>query len=72
LFGEQANPPNPAIQGVVTRVSASGKRTNMDVPFPTGLALDGKNLYVSAFSIAPAAGLGAPGTSGQVWRIPLG
>jgi len=72
LFGEEANPPNPAIQGVVTRVSASGKRTNMDLPFPTGLALDGKNLYVSAFSIAPASGLGVPGTSGQVWRIPLG
>jgi hypothetical protein len=72
LFADEANPPNPAIQGVVTRISASGKRTNMDVPFPTGLALHGKNLYVSAFSIAPSTGLGAPGTSGQVWRIPLG
>jgi hypothetical protein len=69
LFGAEANPPSPMIQGVVTRVSASGNRTNMDVPFPTGLALHGNDLYVSAFSIAPDSGLGAPGTSGQVWRI---
>src|SRR5262249_30656122 len=72
LFGEESNPPNPMIQGVLTRISPSGTRTDMDVPFPTGLALDRKNLYVSVFSIAPGTGLGVPGTSGQVWRIPLG
>jgi hypothetical protein len=71
LFGTEAAPPNPMIQGVVTTVSPSGSRTDMDVPFPTGLALAGKNLYVSAFSIAPDTGLGVPGTSGQVWRIQL-
>lgn len=70
LFGAEAAPPNPAIQGVLTTVAPDGTRTNMDVPFPTGLALDGSHtLYVSAFSIAPASGLGAPGSSGQVWRL---
>lgn len=71
LFAPEAAPPNPAIQGVVTTITRSGTRTNMDVPFPTGLALRGHNLFVSAFSIAPDTGLAGPGTSGQVWRIPL-
>lgn len=69
LFAPEAAPPNPMLQGVLTTVRPSGTRTDMDVPFPTGLALDGHNLYVSAFSIAPEGGLGVPGTSGQVWRI---
>jgi hypothetical protein len=69
LFGTEAAPPNPSIQGLLTTVSPWGTRTDMDVPFPTGLALCGRYLYVSAFSIAPDTGLGAPGTSGQVWRL---
>jgi hypothetical protein len=69
LFAPEANPPNPQIAGVVTTIAPDGTQTNMDVPFPTGLALAGHNLYVSAFSIAPGTGLGVPGTSGQVWRI---
>jgi hypothetical protein len=58
------------IQGVVTRIH-NGHRTDMDVPFPAGLLLDGKDLYVSAFSILPDTGAGIPSidTSGQVWRI---
>jgi hypothetical protein len=61
------------ITGVVTEIAASGTQTNTDVPFPSGLALDGTgNLYVSAFSIAPSTGLGFPGTSGEVLRFPLG
>ena len=70
LFAPEANPPNPQIAGVVTTVNRDGTRTDQDVPFPAGLALAGRHtLYVSAFSIAPEGGLGAPGTSGQVWRL---
>lgn len=76
LFAPEANAPNPQITGVVTRIDPSGTRTNTDVPFPSGVVLvpggarEGRNqLLVSAFSIAPATGLGFPGTSGQVWRF---
>jgi hypothetical protein len=71
LFAHEAHPPIRQIQGVVTRISA-GHRTNMDVPFPAGLAVDRQNnVYVSAFSVLPGTGAGIPGidTSGQVWRI---
>jgi hypothetical protein len=41
------------------------------MPFPSGVAVDACNVYVSAFSILPGPGAGIPGvdTSGQVWRI---
>jgi len=53
---------------VLTRVRGS-HRTNVDVPFPAGVAFDHKNnVYVSAFSISPDTGGGIPGidSSGQV------
>jgi hypothetical protein len=54
---------------VLTKIR-NGHRTNTDVPFPAGIALDRHgNLFVSAFSIAPDTGLGVPNTSGQVWRL---
>jgi hypothetical protein len=71
MFADEANPPLPEIQGVVTRIHG-GQRTSMDVPFPSGVAVDAwNNVYVSAFSILPGTGAGIPGvdTSGQVWRI---
>jgi len=77
LFAPEANPINPAIQGVLTKISHTGTQTSVDVPFPAGVALDGHgNVYVSAFSIAPdtglvdpSSGMAVPGTSGQVWRL---
>jgi hypothetical protein len=60
-------------QGVVTKVS-HGKRTNVKVPFPAGLAVDpydGK-VYVSAWSIADRDGTvmeGRKTPGGQVWKI---
>ena len=73
LLAPEATPPAPGIAGVVTEITTSGAQSNMDVPFPSGLAMDRSgNLYVSAFSIAPGTGLGAPGTSGQVLRISVG
>jgi len=77
LFAPEAAPANPAIQGVLTKISSAGHRSNVDVPFPAGVVTDNRgNVYVSAFSIAPAGGLNdpstgqhVPGTSGQVWRL---
>ncbi|HEX2904668.1 MAG TPA: ScyD/ScyE family protein [Jatrophihabitans sp.] len=77
LFADEAHPLNPAVQGVLTKISCSGHRSNVDVPFPAGVATDGYgNVYVAAFSIAPDTGLNdpgtgkpVPGTSGQVWRL---
>ncbi|MBE8474387.1 ScyD/ScyE family protein [Streptomyces justiciae] len=60
-------------QGVVTKV-AHGKRTNVKVPFPAGLAVDpydGK-VYVSAWSVADRDGTVMEGKrtpGGQVWKI---
>lgn len=60
-------------KGKVTRVAPKGARSDVAVPFPAGVAVDpvSGSVYVSAFSIAPAGGLGIPGTdsSGQVWKI---
>lgn len=70
LFGAQAHPAGPGSAGVLTKVSPDGTRTDVDVPFPAGVAVDPLgNVFVSAFSIAPDTGLGGPGTSGQVWRL---
>ena len=73
LFADEANPPLPQVQGVVTHIKHDS-RTSMDVPFPAGVAVDAwNNVHVSAFSILPETGAGIPGldTSGQVWRIRL-
>lgn len=61
------------LAGVVTKVS-HGKRTNVKVPFPAGVAVDpydGK-VYVSAWSIADRDGTvleGRKTPGGQVWKI---
>jgi hypothetical protein len=72
LEGKEANPVGPGVSGVLTRIAPDGSRTNVDVPFAGGVAADDAgNVFVSAFAIAPATGLGVPGidTSGQVWRL---
>jgi hypothetical protein len=72
LFAGEAAPVAPGAQGVLTKISRTGDRTDMDVPFPAGLAVDrDNNVYVSALSIAPEQGLGVPGvdSSGQIWRV---
>jgi hypothetical protein len=59
------------LQGVLTKVSGS-TRTDVDVPFPAGVAVDRwGTVFVSTFSIAPDTGFGVPDfdTSGQVWRL---
>ncbi|WP_367321265.1 ScyD/ScyE family protein [Streptomyces sp. HUAS ZL42] len=59
--------------GLVTKVS-HGKRTNVKVPFPAGLAVDphdGK-VYVSAWSVADRDGTlleGKKTPGGQLWKI---
>lgn len=71
LFADEAHPIDPSVQGVLTRIH-NGYRTNVDVPFPAGIAVDHhNNVFVSAFSILPDTGAGIPGvdTSGQVWRL---
>jgi hypothetical protein len=68
--GIEKHPVNDMIQGVVTRISPSGHRSSMDVPFPAGLAVSSTGtLYVVAWSGSPETGLAGPGTSGQVWRL---
>jgi hypothetical protein len=74
LEAPQANPINAMISGVLTRIAPDGTQTNIDVPFPAGIAVDhSNNVFVSAFSVAPATGIaGGPAgvdTSGQVWRL---
>lgn len=69
LEAAEAHPANPQFVGVLTRI-ANGHRRHVDVPFPAGVAVNARGVvFVSAFSIAPAAGLAGPGTSGQVWRL---
>jgi hypothetical protein len=74
LEAPEANPINPMVVGVVTKISRSGKQTNVDVPFPAGIAVDRfGNVFVSAFAGSPDSGLaGAPAgvdSSGQIWRL---
>ena len=74
LFGTEAHPITPEVAGVLTKVTPDGVHHDIDVPFPAGVAVDHwGNVFVSAFSIAPATGLaGAPAgvdTSGQIWRV---
>ena len=76
LFAPQANPITPDVNGVLTKVTRDGVHHDVDVPFPAGVAVDHSgNVFVSAWSIAPAGGLSdvPPGvtvdTSGQVWRL---
>lgn len=56
--------------GALTKVAPDDSRVTIDVPFPGGVAVDRSGrVYVSAYSIASADGLGFPGSSGQVWRF---
>jgi hypothetical protein len=40
LFATEANPIDPMVTGVLTKVDRHGNRTHIDVPFAAGLALD--------------------------------
>jgi hypothetical protein len=58
--------------GKVTQLHSDGTATDIaTVPGPAGLAVAGHNLYVSVWSMSPAAGLSRLGTDndGQVWRL---
>ena len=73
LLAPEAHPANSLLQGVLTRIKG-GARTNMDIPFPSGIAVDyANNVFVSVFSVLPSTGAGIPSipfdTSGQVWRL---
>ena len=70
LFANQSDDPAAPPPGQLT-VVRGGHRTSVAVPFPAGVALDPKGVvYVSAWSVAPAGGLGGGlPTSGQVWRF---
>ena len=68
LFAGVGDPP-----GLLTRITWSEHPTvtSIAVPFPAGVAVDpAKNVFVAAWSIAPAGGaFGAPDSSGQIWRV---
>ncbi|MCZ2860710.1 ScyD/ScyE family protein [Blastococcus sp. VKM Ac-2987] len=56
--------------GQVVFVPKNGARATLPVPSPAGVVVDQPgNVYVSAYSLSPGTGLGAPGTDGQVWRL---
>lgn len=55
--------------GKLTRIRPDGTRTDTPVPAPSGVAVSGRHVYVAAWSIAPAGGLGQPNTDGQIWRL---
>jgi hypothetical protein len=66
---QNAQPPQ-CIAGRVVNLAHDGSRSKVAVPYPAGIAWRNGHLYVSAFSIAPAKGVGGnPGFSGQVWRL---
>jgi hypothetical protein len=77
LEAAEAHPASEGVVGVLTKIDAAHHRTNVDVPFPAGVAVDNVgNVFVAAWSVAPEGGFtppGAsdpvPGTSGQVWRL---
>jgi hypothetical protein len=74
LFAPEANPVDPQVTGVLTKVTPDGTHHDIDVPFPAGVAVDRHdNVFVSAWSVAPAGGFpdSPPGvdTGGQVWRL---
>jgi hypothetical protein len=57
---------DPAGVGEITRISPDGERATADVTMPTGLEIEGGELYASAWSVA--AFLGIPGR-GEIKRI---
>jgi hypothetical protein len=70
LFANASDDPSAPPPGQLT-VVRHGQRSSVPVPFPAGVAVSGRgNVYVSAWSVAPAAGLGGGlATSGQIWRF---
>jgi hypothetical protein len=62
--------------GHVTKVAPNGERTTIRVPFPAGPAVEQwNNVYVVAWSVAPADGLvgpdgiPVPDSDGHIWRL---
>jgi hypothetical protein len=56
--------------GRVVKVNPDGSRDYLDVPFPSGIGVQGKRVLVNAFSTSPATGFGGnPAWSGAVWRL---
>src|SRR5581483_6947343 len=56
--------------GRVVRVLPNGTRTHVNVPFPAGIVVRDGQVYVNAFSVAPATGFGGnPDWAGQLWQI---
>jgi hypothetical protein len=55
--------------GDVLRIDGAGHHKRLAVPFPAGIVYAHGAVYVSAYSIAPATGMGAPNTSGQIWKL---
>jgi hypothetical protein len=73
MFADESRPARPGVQGVVTRIRGR-ERVSVDVPFPSGIAVDRHgSVYVSVFSIMPATGSGRASLDdgGQVWRLRL-
>ncbi|MGY2082381.1 ScyD/ScyE family protein [Blastococcus sp. SYSU DS0539] len=57
---------DPSTVGEVTRIARDGSRATADVTMPTGLEVEGRDLYASAWSIAGF--LGMP-SAGEIQRI---
>jgi hypothetical protein len=64
--------------GQLTKLTLSGERTSIPVPFPGGVAVDRwNNVYVAAWSLSPAEGRflpdgsPVPDSDGQIWRLRL-
>jgi len=69
LFGGDCDG-DDCMPGRVVRVSPTGVRTVVPVPFPAGIAARGNRVLVAAYSVAPARGFGGnPEASGQIWRL---
>ena len=62
--------------GQLTKLTLSGERTSIPIPFPGGVAVDRwNNVYVAAWSLSPAEGRflpdgsPVPDSDGQIWRL---
>jgi hypothetical protein len=56
--------------GQLVFVPKNGARATLPVPSPAGVVVDQRgNVYVSANSLSPGTGTGAPDSDGQVWRL---
>ncbi|WP_222195147.1 ScyD/ScyE family protein [Modestobacter italicus] len=65
--GEPGPDLDPSTVGEVTRIAWHGERSTAQVTMPTGLLVDGGELYASAWSVA--AFLGMPAGSGELVRV---